>query len=116
MRFLNVPGTTGATIPDNAQPVGIAGETAWMVIANGQASLWFKLGAAAGTKLAQSKYRRIENHRPVLEKIVANRRGTAALVMLVLAKGQGFEAVGYSRIAPWKRYVFNGEAIVCEAL
>jgi hypothetical protein len=114
MRFFNVPGTTGVTIPEGAKPVGIAGETGWLIIENGQASLWFKLGAAAGTALARSKYRR--DSKPVREKIVANRRGTAALVMLTLTEGQSFEACGYARIAPWKRYVFDGKTIVCEAL
>jgi len=35
---------------------------------------------------------------------------------MTLQKGQGFEAAGYSRVSPWKRYWFDGETIVCEAL
>lgn len=108
MQF-NVPGTTGFNIPAGAVPVGVAGETAWLVIENGQARLWAKLGAAAGTVRASTKYRRIG--RLAGEKIISNRRDTAAALLLTLAPGQGFEAMGYSRVSPWKRYWFDGQTI-----
>ena len=112
--FFNVPGTTGFTLPEGVKPVMVAGETAWLIVENGHARLWAKLGAAAGTVRASSKYRR--NGKVASEKIVSNRRDTAAALLLTLAPGQSFEACGYSRIAPWKRYCFNGETIVSEAL
>jgi hypothetical protein len=114
MRFFNVSGTTGFTIPEGAKPVYVAGETAWLFIEDGQAKLWAKLGAAAGTVLAKNKYRPCG--KLASEKIVSNRRGTAAALLLALNPGQCFEAMGYSRISPWKRYCFDGQTIVCEAL
>lgn len=114
MRVFNVPGTSGFTIPEGAKPVGIAGETGWLIIEGNQARLWAKLGAAAGTVQARNKYRPCGELAG--EKIVSNRRGTAAALLLTLNPGQCFEAMGYSRISPWKRYCFNGETIVCEAL
>jgi hypothetical protein len=114
MQVFNVPGTAGFNIPEGAKPVGVAGETAWLVIENGQAKLWAKLGAAAGTVLAKTKYRPIG--KLASEKIVSNRRGTAAALILTLQEGQCFEAMGYSRISPWKRYCFDGQTIICEAL
>ena len=110
----NVPGTTGFKVPQPAKLVNVAGEAAWLVIENGNARIWAKLGAAAGTVRASSKYRRAGA--VVSEKIVGNRRDTAAALLLTLAPGQSFEACGYSRTAQWKRYTFNGETLVCEAL
>jgi hypothetical protein len=104
-----VPGTSGFAIPSDAQPVGVAGETAWLLLEGDKCRLWVKLGAAAGTVSASSKLR---HGTGCVAKVLRNRRNTAAGAELILAKGQWFEAKGYARISEWKRYIFDGQTIV----
>jgi hypothetical protein len=107
-----VPGVPAIQVPAGAQQVRIAGEVAYVV---GNRAI-FRVGSAVGKcgngAPHRSHYRRVEGHSPICEEVAANRRGSAASIVVTMAPGHEFEARGYARNADWQRFRFNGESVV----
>ena len=106
-----VAGVPAIQVPAGAQLVRVAGEHAY-VVGN---RVIFRVGGAigrCGNGAPQcSHYRHVEGHVPMHEDIAANKRGSAASIVVVMAPGHEFEARGYARNAEWQRFRFDGNSV-----
>ncbi len=107
-----IPGASVIEVPSGAKQVRIAGEISFL---HGD-TVYFRVGAAVGRcgrgKPQETHYRRVPGFSPISERIIPNRRGTCAGIVIKMKPGHEFEARGYSANSQMVRYRFDGETVI----